>query len=193
MKIEDHNTSLRASAVVSKVVQKFTEQAVGHRLVNNVVRGLLIESIIALELEPEWDWKGGNYSSWDFEHKSGARLEVKQSAAQQSWNLAPSGKKSPARFDIAARTGRYEGQNFVKKPGRAAQLFLFAYHPIEGGQADHRDPLQWEFYVALERDLPQQKSIGLKRVRSISRGMRTDALLGSLSQMLAMLKIDQRQ
>lgn len=166
---------------VSAVIGKFIEQSVGQPIVNNVLRGMLIESIVALELEPEWKWTGGSYGGWDFEHANGLRLEIKQSAAQQSWQLGPNSKKSPPKFDIALRKHRGAGGQFVEDDKRAAQLYLFAYHPVEGEDADHREPDQWEFYLCPEKTLPRQKSIRLSKIRSLCQKIEISKLRSALA------------
>jgi hypothetical protein len=155
---------------VDDVVQKVTQATFGGPLVTNVLRGHLVEAIIAMALEPDWEWCSGDYASWDFQcRNTGTRLEVKQSAAKQSWVLNPYSKPSSPRFDIAARTGRWETDGvFVRERGRAAHVYIFAHHPLTDEGADHRDPMQWRFYVVAEKDLPTAKSIGLEPVKAIS-------------------------
>ena len=112
------------------VTQKIYNSIFDKPLIMNVMRGYVVEAIIAMVLEPDWKWCSGDYSSWDFERDDGKRLEVKQSAIKQSWEALPHTKPKPS-FDIKARTGRYEkGTIFVKDPGRAANLYVFAYHGI---------------------------------------------------------------
>ncbi|MBX9643457.1 MAG: hypothetical protein K2W91_05065 [Novosphingobium sp.] len=48
-----------------------------------------------------------------------ARLEVKQSAARQDWHDGEA-KPNKGRFDIAARTGRWEGTRWIEVPDRLA-------------------------------------------------------------------------
>ena len=167
--VSDRKT-LQSRYSADDAVAKVTEATFGSPLVNNVLRGHLAEAIIALAIEPEWEWCSGDYSSWDFQScASGTRLEVKQSAAKQSWVLHPSSKPSAPRFDIAPRTGRWETDgSFVAEVGRAAQLYIFAYHPVADECADHREPHQWHFYVTLTTNLPPTKSIGLRSLESIS-------------------------
>lgn len=165
-----HRKSLQSLYSADDAVSKVIEATFGSPLVNNVLRGLLAEAIIALAIEPEWEWCSGDYSSWDFQNRaSGARLEVKQSAAKQSWVLNPSSRPSAPRFDIAPRTGRWETDgSFVAEAGRAAQLYIFAYHPVADESADHREPHQWHFYVTPTANLPSTKSIGLRSLEELS-------------------------
>ena len=96
-------------------------------------------------------------------------MEVKQSAALQNWH-DESSKACPARFDIAERTGFWDDKSkWVEAPGRAAAIYVFAHHPVfDRAVADHRDPLQWDFYVTPASDLPAQKTIGLAGVLTLS-------------------------
>jgi hypothetical protein len=89
-------------------------------------------------------------------------LEVKQSAARQTW--APPRSPPQRRFDVALRQGRWEGSVWLDEPGRHAHLYLFADHPIADDTADHRDPTQWLFYPVAASALPLAKTVSLARV-----------------------------
>ena len=112
-----------------------------------------------------WDW-----AAWDCEHTpSGARLEIKQAAARQTWDKGPPPPRRKPAFDIAPRSGFWtrEGE-WIDSPGRQADVYVFAWHGHDDDQADHTDPQQWCFFVVAEQDLPQaQKSIGLKRLTAM--------------------------
>ncbi|WP_420439606.1 hypothetical protein [Candidatus Palauibacter sp.] len=145
------------------------------RVMNNVHRSEYVEAIVALALKASGWMRKLPWDSWDFEHESGVRLEVKQSAAAQAWESA--GSRSPARFDIAPRTGYWDdGGDWVSKPGRHADVYVFAWHGDDEATADHRDSRRWEFYVVAERDLPEQKSIGLPAIRGLTSRRRIDEL-----------------
>ncbi len=124
---------------------------------------------MALALEPEWLWVSADYSNWDFERADGLKLEVKQSAVKQSWSNEYKGNnfRSKATFDIAPRTGRWQGQNWVAEVGRAAQIYVFCHHVIGDATADHRDPSQWQFYIVEASRLPPQKKISLNPLRAL--------------------------
>lgn len=137
-------------------------------LVNNAFRGMLVEAMLAQVLEPEWQWCSADWASHDFENPDGLRLEVKQSTALQSWH-EPGLRPNRGRFDIKARTGRYEGSRWINEPGRAAQIYVFGWHGVTDPEmADHRDPAQWQFYTVKAVDLPEQKSITLARVAALA-------------------------
>lgn len=164
--IENTPTSANPTTGTNSVIAKASSAAFGTPLVSNILRGHIAEAVVALALEPEWTWCGADFAGWDFERTDGLRLEVKQSAAQQTWI---SSRPSNPSFDIAARTGYWEkGTIWIARPGRQAHLYIFAYHGVYGNNADHRDPSQWEFYVVAARSLPDQKRIGLKRVQTLT-------------------------
>ena len=121
---------------------------------NNVHRSDYVEAIVALACEDS-GWKRMTpWDLWDFEHESKVKLEVKQSAAAQGWGAE---SKSSPRFDIAARQG-----------GRHADVYVFAWHGERGETTDQREPDAWEFYVVRERELPDQKTIGLNAIQGLA-------------------------
>lgn len=137
-------------------------------LVNNAFRGTLVEAMLAQVLEPEWQWCSADWASHDFESAAGMKLEVKQSAALQSWH-EPGVSPNRGRFDIKARTGRYEGLRWIDEPGRAAQIYIFGWHGVADPKlADHRDPSQWQFHAVRAIDVPDQKTIALSRIVALA-------------------------
>lgn len=144
--------------------------AFGNPLVTNAFCGIVVGMIVASALGDESTWTAVDWGGWDFERKGDdLRLEVRQSAAMQSWGLA----KSPPSFDIGARTCYWK--NGVEKivlepPTRLAHVYVFAHHPQTDQTADHRDPGQWRFYVIPTDQLPaRQKSISLSGVRQLAK------------------------
>jgi len=151
------------------VISAASHAAFGSPLVVNNLRAILVEAIVQSALGPQWKWCSTDYAGWDFEHEDGTRLEVKQSAARQSWSGKPKKPTAP-RFDIAARTGYWEdGANWIPRPGRNAHVYVFGFHPITNDTADHRDPTQWQFFVVKTIDLPNAQSISLPSLRSLAR------------------------
>ena len=158
------------------VIAKVTASAFGQPLVTNVMRGHVVEAMIALALEPEWRWCSGDYAAWDFERADGLRMEVRQSAYQQSWVHAPHVKIS-RRFDIEPREYAWEGAYRKELTGRAAHVYVFAYHDVRDGTADQRDPGQWAFYVVPTTTLPDQKSIALNKLQMLTSPTGLEGLL----------------
>ena len=150
------------------IEQRVSKKSFGTPLITNVLRGVVAEAIIACALEPEWTWCSADYASWDFERGDGVKLEVKQSAARQSWTKAD-GKPSVAGFDIAPRKGYWvNGETWVPTPGRAADIYIFAHHPVADESADHRAPEQWDFYVVATADLPDTRRISLVSLQRLT-------------------------
>jgi hypothetical protein len=151
------------------VIERLSRRLFGSPLLRNSLRGELVEEIVGAALEPDWELCGGDWGSCDLKHRtSGLRIQVKQSAARQSWHRAEPAAGNP-RFSIAAKTGRWEdGDKWVAEPGRNAEIFIFAWHPGTGATADHRDPAQWLFHVIPERRLPPTKSISLAAVCALT-------------------------
>jgi hypothetical protein len=140
---------------IDDIVRKATEVTFDKRLVTNVFRSVLVEAIVAAAL-PDWIWCSSDYASWDFRHRDSTRLEVKQSAARQTWFA---GRASPALWDIRPRTGYWGRNGWVARRGRYAHIYVFAHHPVLSKQADHRDARQWRFYVVATSALPNTKRI----------------------------------
>ncbi len=58
-------------------------------VMNNTYRADYVECLIAFTLGNNWSltWtKGWDWAAWDCQHTNGTRLEIKQSAARQSWD-----------------------------------------------------------------------------------------------------------
>ena len=134
-------------------------------------------------LKPDWMWCAADYHAWDFEHESGTRLELKQSAARQTWGAGQKGYSAP-RFDIAARKVRWEGSKRIEMPGRYADIYVFAYHSALGPDADHRNSLQWSFYVVRSADLPHQKTVGIAKISSLAAPVSFDLLRATVMEAL---------
>lgn len=135
-------------------------------IIQNNLRGFYIEYMVAELLAPNWHHCGDDWASWDLVSETGTRLEIKQSAAVQSWAAPDTPARSP-RFSIARKNGHFEGAKWNALSGRPADVYCFAWHQRTDALADQRDPAQWEFYVIPSDALPEQKSISLKTVRAI--------------------------
>jgi len=137
----------------------------GKPLVVNVYRSILVEAMVAAAL-PDWDWCSADYASYDF-RRGDLRLEVKQSALRQTWLGQRLSKPS---WDIAPRTGYWTaGSTWVSRPGRNADVYIFALHDTVDETADHREPDQWNFFVVAATNLPPVKRIGLAAVSRLAK------------------------
>lgn len=139
-------------------------------VMNNVHRAEYVEALVALALRDSGWRRKAPWGAWHFENESGVRLNLKHSAAVQSWGGG--GAQDSPRFDIAPGKGYWDEEEgrWVALPGRHAEIYVFAWHGGTGETTDQRDPASLEFYVIPERDLPKQKSIALPAIRaSVSR------------------------
>lgn len=160
-------TNLSFSGASANIRRIAAEAAFGKALITNSYRGLVAEAIIASALEPVWQWCAADWAGWDFERSGGLRLEVRQSAALQTWRRSGD-RPSICSFDIRARKGRYEGADWFDEPGRYAHIYIFAYHPVLDEGADHCDPQQWQFFVVPTADLPSTKRMGLRTLTKLA-------------------------
>ncbi len=154
--------SITSVPTVDEIRAKACAAALGDPLVSNIYRGLIAEIIVGAALGSEWEMCSGDWRGWDFENRSGLRLEVKQSAARQTWTGTR--KATAPIFDIRMRTGYFKGADWVADPRRFAHIYVFAHHPIMDESADHRDPRQWRFHVVATDRLPIGKTISLVKV-----------------------------
>lgn len=149
------------------VIAGVTQAAFGKPLVNNVYRAMLAEAIVDGALDNGWHWCSGDWALCDFRHADGTRLEIKQSAARQSWHDAGA-VPSKGSFDIAARKMAWDGKRWTRSTGRNAEIYVFAFHPQTDAGADHREPSQWLFYVVPTSELPAGKRITLSGVQGLA-------------------------
>ena len=163
-------------AVHQLVSERLIERVYNQPLISNVERGAYVECMVELALSesrPPWSLTD-TWAAWDLrQDETGARIEVKQSAALQTWTAATPGN-SPATFDIAPRTGYYEdgsgGWVEPTAPSRFTDLYIMAWHSERNPRvADHRRSDQWQFFVVPEHSLrPGQKRISLNPLARLS-------------------------
>ena len=147
--------------MIAPFTTRLTHRLFGAPLLRNSIRGELVEEMVAVALEPEWALCADDWGACDLMQTEGPlRIQVKQSAARQSWHGDHSPPPRP-RFSIAHKTGRYEGPTWLAGRSRNADLFIFAWHPRTDPAAGHRDPNQWQFHILPETALRPQASISL--------------------------------
>ena len=181
--------------------QYLLDRFYGRPLIANLYRGDYVEGLILFALGEGWK-QTPEWSSWDLEREDGVRVEVKQSAALQSWHRSTGIKKPAPYFDIAPRAGYYtdstdaavwvgldpEEPDFI----RAADLYIFAWHPENNPDtADHRRAEQWQFFVVAETLLTErhghQKTISLNPVKELATAVPYDQLAATVAAAAAEL------
>ncbi|MSP02849.1 MAG: hypothetical protein EXR07_17650 [Acetobacteraceae bacterium] len=134
-----------ATATMNEIVAMASAEAFGRRLIQNNLRSIIVEAMVAKALGSAWRWSSADWAPYDFEGPNGIRLEVKQSAAEQTWST-PTSKPSKPRYDIAERKGFFvqgpDGSAWTARTGRNADVYVFARNDIVGELADHCDPAQ---------------------------------------------------
>jgi hypothetical protein len=170
----------------TEIIKRLTERLYGSPIIRNDARGELVEEIIGLALEPDWQLCGGDWASCDLiQTVQKLRMQVKQSAARQTWHKDDARPARPC-FSIKEKAGRWDdGDKWVGERGRNAEIFVFAWHPVRDSSADHRDPRQWEFFVVRERDLPPQSSISLSRIRQMTDSVMFNELATKVKEVAA--------
>ena len=173
----------------------------GQPLIANSYRGDYVEGLILFALGAGWK-QTPEWGSWDLEREDGVRVEVKQSAALQSWHRSTGIKKPSPSFAIAPPAGYYtdstdaavwvgidpEEPDFI----RAADLYIFAWHPeTDPAIADHRRAEQWQFFVVSETPLTErhgtQTTIGLNPVKELATAATYDQLAATVAAAAAEL------
>jgi hypothetical protein len=127
-------------------------------LISNLFRPHYVARMIAIALGEGFELVSADWASRHIESSDGTRIEVKQSAAWQTWSdVTGEPKPSCGVYDISAHTGHWTegGARWVDHAGRQAHLYIYAWHPVtERGEVDHRDPGQWLFYIVPTTELP---------------------------------------
>jgi len=172
---------VQPGGAIAAVERHAAHAAFGRPLIQNNLRAVVVEAMVDLALPAGWRWCSADWAGWDFEHADGTRMEVKQSAARQTW-AAPK-RPGQRRFDVAFRQGRWEGSVWVDEPGRHAHLYLFADHPVADESADHRDPAQWLFYAMKANELPQTASLSLSRLSALAQPSGYDELAETIERL----------
>jgi hypothetical protein len=160
---------LKPPPTAQEVAAAAATAAFGRPLVQNNLRAMLVEAMIDAVLPDTWTWASADWAECDFRRSDKVRLEVKQSSARQTWGQK---KPYPGSFDIRARTGRWEnGTVWVPEPGRNAEVYVFAFNPVFDDSADHRDPLQWQFYVVPTSALDATQNLSLAKLKRLAQAV----------------------
>lgn len=183
---------------MNEIALRLAARLFDQRLIENQFRSAFVEAMIEPYLRlGGWRYAGDGWSGWDFERADGKRLEVKQSAAHQTWS-DPRQTKTRGVFDIAERTSLAEGSQRRERRGRPADVYVFAWNGAYGEATDHRNPAQWRFYVIPAAHLPAHKTISLARVEAVAEAEKPggpvaiEALMTRVSDALANLEAAER-
>ncbi len=164
--------------VLERIVRQFDVP-----VIQNNLRGLYVELMVAELLGEGWTHKGADWAAFDLEHLTGVRLEVKQSSALQTWAAPTNGRRSRS-FSIRAPKLEWIGSVATPRKDRVAAIYVFAWHADETPEADQREARQWQFYPVLAGRLPNQLTISLNALRMLAKPVPADHLRSSVEALL---------
>jgi hypothetical protein len=138
-------------------------------LAMNKIRGAFAEFIVRTALGLPSNQVRVDWDDYDLEMENGLRIEVKSSSYIQSWEQKDYFRVN---FDIKPTKG-YDGGKRSDTSKRQADVYVFCL--LKHKDQNTLNPLkmeQWEFYVVptseLDQQLPTQKTISLKRLKTIA-------------------------
>jgi len=102
--------------------------------------------MVAALLGDDWRHNGSDWGAYDLAHRNGTKLEVKQSAARQTWSDPDIRSVKPV-FSIRAPKIEWIGSTPEARTERIADIYVFAWNGETSMSADHRDASQWQFFV----------------------------------------------
>jgi hypothetical protein len=137
--MEADMTKMTAAEVRAAAAKRHYEP----KILDKADRGDIAEEIVAGILAPlGWEYCGGAWAGWDFEHRDGTRMQLKQAAALQTWEASK--EIRPTRFNIKRQTGHWaNGADWTPAPAptRYAAIYIFAWHGVTDKKTcDHADP-----------------------------------------------------
>ena len=165
-----------------QIVKYMMERYYGQSLMANVWRGSYVEAMISLALGEGWN-PLSEWDLWDLINDKGVRVEVKQSAALQTWTKDYGGVPTRPSFSIEPKYWHPDGY-YMEERQRHADIYVFAWHSEANEDiADHRVAEQWQFYVVPEHLLPEgQKSISLNPVSELTEAVTYDRLAAKVEE-----------
>lgn len=139
-------------------------------LVDNTLRGMLAEFIVALAID-RLDTVRCEWRPFDLETNAGARIEVKSAAYVQSWFQKD---HSRIRFGISP-TRSWSSETNATDADRKRQADVYVFALLHHRDQETIQPLnldQWTFFVMatseLDKRVPGRKSLSLKMLESLN-------------------------
>lgn len=150
------------SSIVERIAKRLFADLFEVALIDNNLRGLWAEYMVADILGPECGVVGGGWYSWDLQIGDDERrvperirIQVKNSARTQPWNKVHKTKYSTVEwFASTRRRPEYIPAIPCEAYGFLCDLFILCAHIEEDWEiADHRNPEQWRFYIVRPSDI----------------------------------------
>ena len=141
------------------ISQKIIDDTFNVKLMDNAMRGIWAEYMVAEALGEKCKIVGRDWHAWDLQigddfdiFPNRIRLQLKNTARLQSWydkTLKPS--KCQWKLPISNKPSYFDEYHAgvpCEDYGHLCDLYVLCHHPIEDfAIADHRDVNQWVFYL----------------------------------------------
>ena len=157
-------------------------------ILNNRNRSVFAEFLVGYALgvtdTPRIEW-----DAVDLRYRN-KKIEVKSSAYLQSWNQD---QLSAIRFDIAKKMSwDAETNKTENEPKRAANCYVFClYSETDSAKMNILNVSSWDFYILsteqIERELKHQKSVGIKRIKTMCNPVDFSGLKNQVNHILGFL------
>lgn len=141
------------------ILERLQDGLLSARILDNTIRGLWCEYMVANALGDECQAVGLGWNAWDLqigrsdaEFPNRIRIQVKNSARLQVWSR--NGHRSYCQFELKYRRKPFYFHELNNKmpcedSGFLCDIYILCYHPIEDeAVADQLDVDQWLFYLA---------------------------------------------
>lgn len=144
--------------ITERVQRRLTNDLFNRPIIDNNLRGIWVEYLVAESLGPGCAIVSGGWNVWDLqfggttaEYPERIRIQVKNTASIQTWHTGTTATSCQWQLTMRNRPAYFERQ-YPSLPcesyGYLCDVFVLCHHPeTDRTKADHRDPLQWDFYV----------------------------------------------
>lgn len=142
--------------ITEKITKRLVKNLLSAKVVDNTIRGLWCEFMIAEAIGPTCNAVGIGWNAWDLQigqdtanFPKRIRIQVKNSARLQVWH-EETNKISNCAFNLfyRRRPDYLKPEIPCEREGFLCDLFILCYHEEEKwDRADQLDPAQWLFYL----------------------------------------------
>jgi hypothetical protein len=161
----------------------------GSDLLNNTLRGVLSEFIVATALGIDLTKHRVDWEAYDLLYNTKWRIEVKSSAYIQSWEQK---KPSSPLFSIRPAREWANDTGFGETSQRNSDLYVFClFSETERENADPLNLKLWDFWVLSTANINltfcEQKTVALGMIKSIAVQTKYDGLKSAVDLVVANL------
>lgn len=144
---------------VARIKNRLMADLFGQPLMQNNLRGVWIEYMVAEALGPECRLVGGDWNAWDLElgdvraeYPERIRIQVKNTACTQTWNQR-FGRLTECEWALTLRRkpnyfAKYNPDIACEDYGFLCDVYVLCHHKEKDfSVADHHKAEQWDFYI----------------------------------------------